>query len=256
MNEDLTTRSGTAGQGRKKILVLLLAAGAIAVFLVFFRDKVSLATAAAYEQQLRGFTIDHYAAALAIAFFAYVVVTGLSLPGAAVMTLVLGWLFGFLPAVILVSFASTTGATLAFLLSRYLFRDAIQARFGERLEAFNRALAREGAFYLFTLRLIVAIPFFVINLVMGLTQIGAWTFWWVSQLGMLPGTAVYVWAGSSVPTLAEMEQRGIGSILTPGLIGAFAALGLFPLIVKKIVQTVRGKDEETKDDGRRENDEG
>jgi uncharacterized membrane protein YdjX (TVP38/TMEM64 family) len=132
-----------------------------------------------------------------------------------------------------VSFASTLGATLAFLLSRYLLRDTVQAQFGERLAKFNAMLEREGAFYLFTLRLIPAVPFFAINVVMGLTPIRATTFWWVSQLGMLPASAVYVYAGDQVPTLAELAKRGVGSVLNARTIIALALLGVFPLVVKK-----------------------
>ena len=121
---------------------------------------------------------------------------------------------------VLISFASTTGATIAFLLSRYLFRSAIQEKFGKRLLRFNEALQREGPFYLFTLRLIPAIPFFVINVVMGLTPLKTFTYWWVSQLGMLPATFVYVYAGSSVPTLAQLAERGTSGILTPRILGA------------------------------------
>jgi len=136
----------------------------------------------------------------------------------------------------LVSFASTAGATVAFLLSRYLFRDALQSRFGDRLAGFNAALESEGAFYLFTLRLIPAVPFFVINVVMGLTPLKTRTFWWVSQLGMLPGTVVYVSAGASVPSLQVLAERGVGGVLSPQLFAAFIALGLFPLIVKSVMK--------------------
>lgn len=134
------------------------------------------------------------------------------------------------------SFASTLGATLAFLLSRFLLRASIQERFGDRLRAFNDSLEREGPFYLFTLRLIPAVPFFVINAVMGLTPVRTRTFWWISQLGMLPGTVVYVYAGSSVPNLRLLAEDGINAVFSPSqmlqIIGAFALLGLFPLIVR------------------------
>ncbi|MEZ6051815.1 MAG: TVP38/TMEM64 family protein [Planctomycetaceae bacterium] len=162
--------------------------------------------------------------------------TGLSIPGAVALTLMYGWFFGFWRGVILVSFASTTGATVAFLLARFLLQDVVQAKFGDRLKAFNQALEREGAFYLFTLRLIPLFPFFVINLVMGLTPLRTSTYWWVSQLGMLPGTAVYVYAGSSVPDLATLAERGTSGILTPNVLIAFALLGLFPLVIRKIFQ--------------------
>ena len=173
----------------------------------------------------------------AAGFFAlYVAVTGLSLPGAALMTLVAGGIFGLFWGTVLVSFASTLGATLSFLVSRFVLRDWVQDRFGHSLRTLNAGIEREGAFYLFTLRLIPAIPFFVINLAMGLTPIRAATFYWVSQIGMLAGTIVYVNAGTQ---LAAIESpRGI---LSPGLIGAFLLLGLFPLVAKKVVDAVKAR---------------
>jgi pyruvate/2-oxoglutarate dehydrogenase complex dihydrolipoamide dehydrogenase (E3) component/uncharacterized membrane protein YdjX (TVP38/TMEM64 family) len=169
------------------------------------------------------------------AFFAvYVLVTALSLPGAAVMTLAAGALFGLWLGVLLVSFASAIGATLAFLLARFLFHDAVQRRFGDRLKAINQGAKRDGAFYLFTLRLVPIFPFFVINLVMALTPIRAWTFYWVSQLGMLPGTLAYVNAGTQ---LADIEKAG--DILSLELLLSFALLGLLPWIGKAIVSLVR-----------------
>ncbi len=169
-------------------------------------------------------------------FAAYVAVTGLSLPGATLMTLVAGAVFGLLWGTVIVSFASSLGATLAFLASRFLLRDAIQGRYGDRLRAINAGVEKEGAFYLFTLRLVPAFPFFVINLVMGLTPMKTRTFYWVSQVGMLAGTLVYVNAGTQ---LARLES--VKGILSPGLLASFAALGLFPLVAKKIVDTVRAR---------------
>jgi uncharacterized membrane protein YdjX (TVP38/TMEM64 family) len=222
-----------------KPLVFVVFASVIVVGLIGLSDEGILTTLAEREAQLRETTLQYPLLVYGAAFLIYVAVTGLSLPGATVLSLSCAWLFGFWPALVLVSFASTTGATLAFLLSRYLFREALVARFGSRLEAFNAALAREGAWYLFTLRLIVVAPFWVVNLVMGLTPIRVRTFWWVSQLGMLPGTIVFVWAGSSIPTLNDMAQQGVGSIFKPQLIAAFVALGLFPLVVKYVVRWVR-----------------
>jgi len=221
-----------------KAAVFGLVAITFTLIYYFFGEQLSLVGLAEKEQQMRQFGQEHPLAAYAIAFAIYVTVTGLSLPGAAAMTLVIGWYFGFSPGVVLVSFASTTGATSAFLLSRYLFRDPIERRFGERLKTFNEALQREGAFYLFTLRLIPAVPFFVINVVMGLTKMSTRTFWWVSQLGMLAGTCVFVYAGSVVPNLQTLAERGVGGILTPQLISAFVFLGLFPLVVRKIVHGI------------------
>jgi len=167
-------------------------------------------------------------------FALYVAVTGLSLPGAAFMTIAYGWIFGFWTGLVLVSFASTLGAVIAFLLSRYLLRQRFQKVFGARLNGFNTALEREGAQYLFSLRLIPVAPFFVVNVVMGLTPIPARTFWWVSQLGMLPGTAAYVYAGTSLPGLDELRNPSFTRIISPELLFAFALLGIFPLLVKKI----------------------
>ncbi len=160
-------------------------------------------------------------------FLLYVAVTALSLPGAAVMTLAAGALFGLWWGLLLVSFASTIGATLAFLVSRYVLRDVVQLRFGERLQAVDRGIAKDGAFYLFTLRLVPVIPFFVINLVMGLTRLPVKTFYWVSQVGMLAGTLVYVNAGTQLGRIESMSD-----ILSPALLGSFILLGLFPWIAK------------------------
>ncbi|HKX37297.1 MAG TPA: FAD-dependent oxidoreductase [Burkholderiales bacterium] len=173
----------------------------------------------------------------ALLYFAlYIAVTGLSLPGAAVMTLAGGAIFGLAWGTLIVSFAASIGATLAFLASRFVLRDWVQRRFGEPLRAINRGVEREGAFYLFTLRLIPVIPFFAINLAMGLTRMRVWTFYWVSQLGMLAGTLVYVNAGRQ---LAAIDSPA--GILSPALIGAFVLLGLFPLVAKKIVEAAKGR---------------
>jgi len=219
------------------VLALLVAAGAIGYTL--FGDSLSLASLAEKEVAVREYQQQYPAVVYGVAFVVYVLVTGLSLPGAAPLTLLYGWFFGLGGGLILVSFASTAGATLAFLLSRYLLREWIQSRFGERLAVFNRALDREGAFYLFTLRLIPAVPFFVINVVMGLTRIPTRTFWWVSQVGMLAGTCAYVYAGTSVPDLKTLSEKGAAGILSPQLLIAFALLGVFPLVLKKIVGRLR-----------------
>ena len=173
----------------------------------------------------------------ALAYFGiYIAVTALSLPGAAVMTLAGGAVFGLFWGTLIVSFASSIGATLAFLASRFLLRDWVQARFGRELRAINEGFAREGGFYLFTLRLIPAVPFFAINLAMGVVPIRAWTFYWVSQLGMLAGTVVYVNAGTQ---LAQIDSPA--GILSAKLIGAFLLLGLFPLVARKAIDAVKAK---------------
>ncbi len=171
---------------------------------------------------------------IAIYFILYVVVTALSLPGAAVMTLAGGALLGFSTALVTVSFASTIGATLAFLVSRFLLRDWVQGKFGDKLKAINEGVEREGPFYLFTLRLVPLFPFFVINLVMGLTPMRPLAYYWVSQLGMLPGTAVYVNAGTQ---LGQIESAA--GILSPGILLSFVLLGIFPLIAKRIIDVLK-----------------
>ena len=169
-------------------------------------------------------------------FLIYVAVTALSLPGAVVMTLAGGALFGLGMGTLVVSFASSLGATLAFLVSRWLLRDWVQARFGNRLAAINAGMDKDGAFYLFTLRLLPVFPFFVINLLMGLTPIKIWTFYWVSQIGMLAGTLVYVNAGTQ---LARLDS--LAGILSPALIGSFALLGIFPLLAKKLLGMIQAR---------------
>ena len=173
----------------------------------------------------------------ALAFFViYILVTGASLPGAAILTLIAGALFGLVQGVILVSFASTLGATLAFTIARYLFRDAVRSKFGQHLGAIDRGVEKDGAFYLFAMRLVPAVPFFVINLAMALTPLSTWRFYWVSQLGMIFGTVVFVNAG------AELGQvSSVGDILSPTLWISFALLGLAPLIAKKILDAIRAR---------------
>lgn len=232
-------RSVRRGNPAAKLAVLALVLIAAVVGYSRFGDALSLDYLASKEQSLRDLQAGNPLIVIGLAFLIYVAVTGLSLPGAAVLTLVFAWFFRFGTGLVLVSFASTAGATVAFLVSRFILRDTIQAKFGDKLKGFNAALEREGAFYLFTLRLIPVVPFFVINLVMGLTPLKTRTYWWVSQLGMLPGTAVYVYAGSQFPSLQELADKGAGGIFTPQLFLAFALLGIFPIVVKKIMAQVR-----------------
>ncbi|HEY9445673.1 MAG TPA: FAD-dependent oxidoreductase [Burkholderiales bacterium] len=222
---------------KKKILLVLTLAALIAAYfalgldryltLEFFKSQQSAADAYVARNPLQA----------AIGFFVfYVAVPGLSLPGAALLTLVAGAVFGLAWGTLIVSFASSIGATLAFLASRLLFRDAIARRYGSKLQAFDAGVKRDGPFYLFTLRLVPAFPFFLINLAMGLTPIRTWTYYWVSQLGMLPGTLVYVNAGTQI---AQIES--VRGILSPGLIVSFTLLGLFPLIARRLVEAMRAR---------------
>jgi pyruvate/2-oxoglutarate dehydrogenase complex dihydrolipoamide dehydrogenase (E3) component/uncharacterized membrane protein YdjX (TVP38/TMEM64 family) len=217
---------------RKRLLLLAVIAAAIAAFFVFdLKQYLSLEFFQASRAKIDAF----YAAQpwqTAAAFFAvYVAVTALSLPGATIMTLAGGAIFGLLAGTVLVSFASSIGATLAFLVSRFLLRDWVRTRLGERLQAIDDGVATEGAFYLFALRLVPLFPFWLINLAMGLTSIRTRTFYWVSQLGMLAGTVVYVYAGT------QLGQFRI----SPGLVLAFALLGIFPLVAKKALDAAKAR---------------
>jgi pyruvate/2-oxoglutarate dehydrogenase complex dihydrolipoamide dehydrogenase (E3) component/uncharacterized membrane protein YdjX (TVP38/TMEM64 family) len=220
-----------------KTTLLAIIAALVAGF--FFFDLHQLLTLDGLKTGLTRFEDWRSAQPLLVGgafFLLYVVVTALSLPGAAVMTLAGGALFGLGWGMLIVSFASSIGATLAFLVSRYLLRDTVQKRFGDRLAAINQGVEKDGAFYLFTLRLVPLFPFFLINLLMGLTPIRATTFYWVSQLGMLAGTLVYVNAGTQ---LAQLES--LSGILSPSLLLSFALLGVFPLIAKKILSVIKAR---------------
>lgn len=205
----------------------------------YAEDMLQIETLSQRETALRQSLLLNPLLVYVTAFGTYVLLTGLSIPGAAIMSLFLGWYLGFTTGLVLVSFASTTGATFAFLSSRYLLRDQILERFGEKLDGVNQHLERDGAFYLFTLRLIPAIPFFVVNLLMGLTPIRARTFWWVSQIGMLPGTAAYIYAGSTLPALSEIQKSNRAPIMTAELIAGFVILGILPWLLKLILQLIR-----------------
>jgi pyruvate/2-oxoglutarate dehydrogenase complex dihydrolipoamide dehydrogenase (E3) component/uncharacterized membrane protein YdjX (TVP38/TMEM64 family) len=219
----------------KKILTLLALASAIGAFFVFDLGRfLSLD----YLKSSQTAFADLYASeplrVAGIYFAIYVAATALSLPGAAIITLAGGAIFGLFWGTVIVSFASSIGATLAFLVSRFVLRSTVEDRFGKRLAEINKGVEKDGAFYLFTLRLIPVVPFFVINLLMGLTKMKALTFYWVSQVGMFAGTLVYVNAGTQ---LAQIES--LQGILSPGLIGSFVLLGVFPLIARKIVEAVK-----------------
>lgn len=218
-----------------KLAVLVVVIALVAAFFLFDLGRYfSLDYFKSQEAAIMAYFDTHPWRTAGIFFAIYVAVTALSLPGAAIMTLVAGAIFGLLWGTVIVSFASSIGATLAFLTSRFLLRDWVQAKFGDKLKAINEGMAKDGPFYLFTLRLVPLFPFFVINLVMGLTPIATRTFYWVSQVGMFLGTIVYVNAGTQIAKIESL--RGI---LSPGLLLSFALLGIFPLIAKKIVEIVK-----------------
>jgi pyruvate/2-oxoglutarate dehydrogenase complex dihydrolipoamide dehydrogenase (E3) component/uncharacterized membrane protein YdjX (TVP38/TMEM64 family) len=219
----------------KKIVIVLVIIGAVFGFFAFDLDQLltleNMKSRQAEFLQLR----DSAPIAVSLVFFSlYVVVTALSLPGAVIMTLAAGGLFGLAWGFLIVSFASTIGATLAFLASRYLLRDSVQRRFGDRLGPINKGVEKEGAFYLFTLRLVPIFPFFLINILMGLTPIKTFTYYWVSQVGMLAGTLVYINAGTQLAKITELS-----GILSPGLLFSFGLLGLFPLLAKKMTDWLK-----------------
>ena len=221
----------------RKLSLLVTIGAMIAAFFIFDLGRFfDLEWFKAQQQMLTDKVNAAPWASAAIYFAIYVVVTALSLPGAVVMTLAGGALFGFVKALVIVSFASSLGALLAFLIARLLLRDWVQARFGNALESINRGVEKDGALYLFTLRLVPAFPFFVVNLAMALTALPARTFYWVSQLGMLAGTVVFVNAGTQ---LAQVDS--LSGILSPGLIGAFVLLGIFPLIARRLIDIVRAR---------------
>jgi pyruvate/2-oxoglutarate dehydrogenase complex dihydrolipoamide dehydrogenase (E3) component/uncharacterized membrane protein YdjX (TVP38/TMEM64 family) len=219
----------------KRLALLSLFAAALTAWFVF--DLGQYLTLEALKTQQAAIDVIYRANPLLViaAFFAiYVTLTALSVPGAAIMTLAAGAIFGVVTGTVLVSFASSIGATLAFLGSRYLFRDGVQARFGAQLSGINAGMARDGAFYLFSLRLVPVAPFFAINLLMGLTPIRTWTYYWVSQVGMLLATIVYVNAGTQLAQINSLRD-----IASPGLLGSFVALGLLPWVGKWIMAMIK-----------------
>ncbi len=219
---------------RKLVLLLMIALAVAAFFALDLGRFLSLQALKDQQAGIEAFRASQPLLSIAIYFVIYVIVTALSLPGAALLTLAGGAVFGLLWGTVIVSFASTLGATLAFLISRFLLRDWVSQRFGQRLSVIDEGVRREGGFYLFTLRLVPVFPFFLINLLLGLTAMKARTFYWVSQLGMLAGTVVYVNAGTQ---LARLES--LSGILSPALLGSFALLGVFPLITRRLVEIIR-----------------
>ena len=221
---------------RKPLLLAVIVLAIVGLWFSGLGQYLSLDALKAHKLALESQQAAQPLLFVAVFFAVYVTTTTLSIPGATILTLAAGALFGTLWGTVLVSFASTLGATFAFLGARYLFRDSLQARYGERLQAIHAGVEKEGAFYLFTLRLVPIAPFFLVNLVMGLTRLPTRTYMWVSQLGMLLGTVVYVNAGTQLAQLT-----GLKSVLSPGLLGAFVLLGVLPLIAKRIVDGLRAR---------------
>ena len=213
---------------KKIVFVSLIAVAVMTFFALGFNEYLSLEGVKQLQVDLASWRADRPVLLAMSLFSSYVLIAALSLPGAAVMTLLVGAIFGLGWGLLIASFASSIGATLAFLMTRYVLRDTIQRRFGERLKSINDGVTREGSFYLFSLRLVPVFPFFLINMLMALTPIKLRQFYWVSQLGMLPGTLVYVNAGSQLSELTSLS-----GILSPSLLFSFVLLGVFPLVAKK-----------------------
>jgi uncharacterized membrane protein YdjX (TVP38/TMEM64 family) len=238
-DEGTGAATGRRNRAWLRPVLLLLLVGIAVALAITFRDRFSLEALAEQEAELRAQLQADPLLTFFGAFLIYAAVTGLAIPIATPLSLAYAWLFGFWPALVVVSFASTTGASLSFLLSRYFLTGLVRRRFADQLRKFQDALDADGAYFLFSLRLVPYVPFFVVNLVMGLTRMRLRSFWWISQLGMLPGTMTYLFAGSSVGSMRELARRGVGGVLTPQLLVAFTLLGLFPLAAKWCVGRLR-----------------
>lgn len=222
-------------QSKKKVLLaLVILAALVAFFATGLHRHLTLESLKSGQASLATAHAENPVGVAAAYFAAYVLVTALSLPGAAILTLAGGAVFGLLQGFLLVSFASTIGATLSFLASRFLFRETIQKRFSEPLARVDQGVRDEGAFFLFSLRLVPLFPFFVVNLLMGLTSIRVATYYWVSQLGMVPGTLAFVNAGTQLGQIDSLK-----GILSPAVLFSFALLGIFPWIAKLVVKRVK-----------------
>ena len=220
-----------------RLLIVLIIIGAVLLFrFLNLGDYLSIAYIKASRERFETLYATHRVSVIAAFMVLYILVTSLSLPGAAVLTLAGGALFGLWRGTVIVSFASSIGATLACFAARFILREWVQRRFGGRLKKVNEGIEKEGAFYLFTLRLVPVFPFWLINLVMGLTRMPLRTFYWVSQLGMIPGTIVYVNAGRELGKIDSLS-----GIFSPGLIISFAILGLFPIAAKKTLALLTSK---------------
>ncbi|WP_299875969.1 FAD-dependent oxidoreductase [uncultured Cocleimonas sp.] len=219
----------------KKIFIIAFIISLIVAFFLFdLQQYFSLDYIKEQQTAFQQYYADNTVLTLLIFFVSYVVITALSLPGAAIMTILAGTLFGLVTGTIMVSFASTLGATFAFLTTRYLLQDTMESRYPEKLKSVNEGIQKEGAFYLFAMRLVPIFPFFLVNIVMGLTKLPVLTFALVSQIGMLSGTIAYVFAGTQ---LAKIDS--LSGIISPGLIFAFVILGLFPLAARKVMDKLR-----------------
>lgn len=222
---------------KTKIILATVILSVIAAFFIFdLAQYFNLEYLKSQKDSLNALYNENPIIVSLIFFFIYVCVAAFNLPAAGLLTVAAGAILGFWNGLFVVSFASSIGATIAFLMTRYLFHDAIQAKFGDRLEAINSGIEREGAFYVFGLRLVPLFPFFVVNSVLGLTKLKTWTFYWASQIGMIAGTAVYVNAGTQLADISSL-----GDIASPKLLGSFALLGVFPILAKYFLNILKNK---------------
>ncbi len=220
---------------KSRIIVIVLIAVAIAGYFIFdLGQYLTLDFAQSQLSAIQEFKDENFALTVLIYFSVYIAITALSIPGAVITTLVGGAIFGLLWGTVIVSFASSIGATLAFFVSRLLLREWVQSKFGDYLAPINKGIEKDGNFYLFSIRMVTLFPFFMINLLMGLTPIRPVAFYLVSQAGMLLGTAVYVNAGSELAQISSLSGLVSGS-----LIFSFALLGLFPLMAKLLLNLIK-----------------
>lgn len=225
---------------KAKIALAAVVVALIAAFFIFdLQQYFSLEYLKSQKDALNALYTEKPLLVAGAFFLTYVTFAALALPAATILTLAGGAIFGFWTGMLLVSFASTIGATLAFVFTRFLFHDAIEAKFGDRLEAMNAGIEKEGAFYVFGMRLVPIFPFVMVNSLLALTKLKTWTFYWASQIGMLAGTAVYVNAGTQI---AQIDS--LGGIANPKLIGSFVLLGVFPIIAKKLLGFLKNRNAE------------
>jgi uncharacterized membrane protein YdjX (TVP38/TMEM64 family) len=222
---------------KTKILLVIIIIAVIASYVFFDLGRfLTLSFIQSQLSEIQQFRDENFGLTALLYFTAYIAITALSIPGAVIVTLLGGAIFGVLWGTLIVSFASSIGATLAFLVSRLLLRDWVQSKFGHYLAPINRGVEKDGSFYLFSIRMVPLFPFFIVNLLMGLTPIGVGSFYIVSQVGMLVGTAVYVNAGSELAQITSLS-----GLVSPSVILSFVLLGLFPLAAKFIVGLIKRK---------------
>jgi uncharacterized membrane protein YdjX (TVP38/TMEM64 family) len=234
-----------SGRGRRtwlKPLVFLTLAVVVAGLSIYFRDHLTLAGLADDVERLRQWRDRHPLAVAVLLAAVFVISTGLSVPAVITLSVICGSLLGMWVGLVVASFSETAGATVAFLISRYLLRSAMEDRWKETIERADRMLDRDGVFYLLSLRLIHVIPSWMINLVLGCTRVPVATFWWTTQLGMLPATSLYVYTGAHLPTIEQLKEQGIFGIVTPPIIAVFVLLAAVPLVVRFVLRHRRPHD--------------